>query len=364
MRREFSIGQVRIVPNLILAPMSGVTSAAFRELLLQENPGAVGLSVTEFISIEGLTRGNQQSANMMRRAAGEKPFSIQIFGYDIDRMTESAQMAEASGAEIVDINCGCPVPKVVKRGGGCELMRQPDHLETMLAAVVKAVKVPVTLKIRSGWNERAINAVDVALRAEAVGIQAVTVHGRTREQLYRGEADWEIVEQVANAVKIPVIGSGDIVDAESARRRLRSSAIAGLMVGRAALSNPWVFREIQSGLDGDPIAPAPYVETARILKRYMEKLIVQCALDEKSDRAAMGRLKQLASQVTRRVPGSADTRRALCTMNNLEDFRRGVETWEENLASGRYRFEESEWAASSERDDSDLSANGEQGVLL
>jgi tRNA-dihydrouridine synthase B len=307
---SFEIRNIKIAPGLVLAPMSGVTNSAFRRLIRELNPGSVGLLVSEFVSVEGMTRNSGRSVQMMRFREVERPFAIQIFGYDIDRMRDGAKMVEDAGADIVDINCGCPAPKVVKRGGGCELMRQPEHLAKILREVRKAVKIPLTLKMRSGWEESALNASQVAEIAESEGVEALAVHGRTRTQLYRGLADWEVVEKVASERKIPVSGSGDVTDATSAAVRLRGS-VAGLFIGRAALSNPFVFREI---------CGAPVVSIAKsselavsILERYIELL-----REDDSPRASIGRVKQLASQMCRGLPWRQDVCRAM----TLEDQQR------------------------------------------
>jgi tRNA-dihydrouridine synthase B len=323
------IRSVEFSPRLILAPMSGVTCSAFRRMIRRENPGAVGLLVTEFISIEGLTRANPQSVRLMQYREEERPLSIQIFGYDIDRMVDAAKIAQDAGADIVDINCGCPVPKVVKRGGGCELMRQPDHLMKILAAVRNAVTIPLTLKIRAGWDDNSRNALDVAVRAEQCGIDMLTIHGRTRVQLYRGLADWNLIGEVASNLSIPVVGSGDIMDVESARERLASGA-AALMIGRGALANPWIFSELSALLSGKSYAPHRPEETARLLRRYA--LLLHEDMPEKG---AIGRLKQLASQAVRNMPGAAQARKAMCTSQTVSALLDVTKRWEDDLSSGR-----------------------------
>lgn len=288
----FSIRHINVSPGLVLAPMSGVTCSAFRQLIREMNPGAVGLLVSEFISVEGMTREGRKSLEMMRFAEVERPFGIQIFGYDVQRMRDAAVMVEQAGADIVDINCGCPAPKVVKRGGGCELMRQPLHLASILREVRRAVSIPLTIKMRSGWDDGSRNAPEIASIAEREGVEAVTVHGRTRAALYRGSADYEIVKQVVETVRIPVCGSGDVCDAASARERL-SSGVVGLYVGRAAIFNPVVFSEIISGQSQDLRRDSP--QMARVLLRYRDLLLE----GGRPPIAVIGRLKQLASQMAK-----------------------------------------------------------------
>jgi tRNA-dihydrouridine synthase B len=305
--------------------MSGVTSSAFRRFIRELNPLSVGYMVSEFISVEGLTRLGRKSLQMMRYQACERPLGIQIFGYDIERMCHAAQMVEASGVEVVDINCGCPAPKVVKRGGGCELMRQPEHLTRMIREVRKAISIPLTIKIRSGWDEKSLNALDIARMAESEGVNAITVHGRTRTALYRGSADWEIVARIVDTVSIPVFGSGDVVDAASARERL-SSGVAGLYIGRAVLSDPFVFSKITAELFSErPVCQVPYdaesSEVPRILTdRAMATLLLRYRTllhEEFSVEGSVGKIKQLASPMGR---GRAWIKNLLRCMTDKEQY--------------------------------------------
>lgn len=332
-KQPLKVGTAQISPRLILAPMSGVTNSCFRRLIKGLNPDSVGLLVTEFISVEGLTRQNQQSIRMMRFAPEERTFAVQIFGHEISRMVDAAKMAEDAGADILDINSGCPVPKVVRRGGGCELMRQPEHMEKLLTAVQKAIKIPLTLKIRAGWDLANRNALQIAQIAERCGVAMLTVHGRTRSEGYRGSADWGLIGEVARSISIPVVGSGDVVDGASARRAFESG-VSAVMIGRAALSNPWVFSEVCAALEGREFVRPPAAATADILMRYADLLLA-----ELPERAVIGRLKQLASQVTRRVRGSAPIRRELCRSQGVEQFLERLRHWSDELNSHPERFE-------------------------
>ncbi len=334
MLKPIKLRNVTISPNLILAPMSGVTGICFRRLIKLLNPEAVGLVVTEFISIEGLTRKNDQSLRMMRYEEEERPLSIQIFGHEIGRMVDAAKMVEQAGADIVDINSGCPVPKVVKKGGGCELMRQPEHLAKMLPAVRKAVNIPLTLKIRAGWDLKNKNALEIAKIAEDSGVEMLSLHGRTRQEAYRGFSDWELIAEVASKINIPVIGSGDVVCAETAKKAL-NSGVAGIMIGRAALSNPWVFTEIYSAINALPYNSPPALATIEVLLEYIK--LLNHYLPEK---AAIGRLKQLTSQLTRRVPGSAQVRRALCMSSSLSQYTDTLKLWADNLENQGNKVDE------------------------
>src|SRR5215510_12035363 len=210
--REMFIRNVTISPALVLAPMAGVTDSSFRRLI--KELGGVGLIVTEFISVEGLTRGNLRTHRMMRFLPEERPLSIQIFGYDADRMAGAAEIIQESGADIVDINCGCPAKKVVKGGGGSSLLRDLPQLEKIVRRVRRAVSIPLTMKIRTGWDDSSINAVEVARLIEDCGANMIAIHGRTRMQGYSGRANWDVIRAVKRAVSIPVIGCGDFVTPE------------------------------------------------------------------------------------------------------------------------------------------------------
>lgn len=320
---SIQLGPVEVTPPLILAPMSGVTGSAFRRLVKELNPGSVGLVVTEFISVEALTRQNPRSLQLMDHDPEERPLSVQIFGHDINRMLDAALMAQDAGADIIDINSGCPVPRVVKRGGGCELMRQPEHLEKILATLAQALSIPLTLKMRSGWDANSRNAVEIAKRAEGVGVRMIAVHGRTRVDQYRGLADWNFIGEVARAVSIPVIGSGDITNGTTAKRALEQG-VSGLMIGRGALANPWIFGDIQKELCCEQVSIRPLADVIDAVIRYRELL-----LETLPEKAAIGRLKQLASQSFRGQRGAPEIRRGLCTAKSLAEFSQLLEIYRE-----------------------------------
>jgi tRNA-dihydrouridine synthase B len=318
---QFSIRNLKIKPGLVLAPMSGVTTSAFRRLVKQFNPGAVGLVITEFISVEGLSRQGSRSISMMRFRDEERPFGVQIFGHDIDRMRDAALMVEEAGADLVDINCGCPAPKVVRRGGGCELMRQPLHLAALFRAVRATVKIPLTMKMRSGWDDSCKNAPQIAKMVESEGVEAITVHGRTRAQLYRGKADWKIAQIIKESVKIPVCGSGDVVCLESARER-QAYGVDGLYIGRGALFNPLCFTEIATGQKQNLSHDG--VKQCDILLRYSEML-----LEDFPAIACIGKLKQLASQMCRGL----SLRKAVCQAQTLPEILEIIRRTREQYAT-------------------------------
>ena len=244
--KPFKIRNVEISPPLILSPMAGVTDVSFRRLIKRR--GGVGLTVSEFISVEGLTRNNPKSTRQMRFYADERPFAVQIFGGQPERMRMAAEMAEEIGADILDINCGCPAPKVVKHGGGSGLLKDYARLESILKEIKKAITIPLTIKIRAGFYDHTINAVDTAKLAEACGVEHIALHGRTKEQGYRGLANWDLVRRIKEVVSVPVSGSGDVTTIEGAFSRFEETNCDGVLIGRGAMANPWIFRQIEDSI--------------------------------------------------------------------------------------------------------------------
>jgi tRNA-dihydrouridine synthase B len=224
---------------IILAPMAGVSDLPYR-LLIREAGAAMVCG--EMVSGKALVYGNRKTIDLLRTDPAERPVSLQLFGAEPDILGEAAKIVEEQGADILDLNMGCPVPKVVKNGEGSALMRKPELVEKIIKAMVKAVDIPVTVKIRKGWDDSSVNAVEIAKIAEEAGAQAITVHGRTRTQLYTGKADWEIIRRVKQAVRIPVIGNGDVRKPEDAKAMLEFTGCDGVAIGRAAFGNPWLFK--------------------------------------------------------------------------------------------------------------------------
>ena len=266
-----NIGYIELSEPLELAPMVGITDLTFR--LICRRLGC-GMTVSEMVSAKGLLYKNVKTTEMLRIDDGERPTAIQLFGSVPAELAEAARMVEASGADMIDFNMGCPVPKIVNNGEGSALMKNPQLAHDILAAMVKAVKIPVTVKFRAGWDDANRNAVEIARAVEAAGVSAVAVHGRTRQQFYEGKADWSIIADVKQAVKVPVFGNGDIFTVADGLRMLEQTGCDGLMIGRGADGNPWLFTALAAALRGEQLPQPPSLkERLAQAAEHLEMLI-------------------------------------------------------------------------------------------
>jgi nifR3 family TIM-barrel protein len=333
MFEPFKIRDIEIKPPLILSPMAGVTDVSFRRLLKRR--GGIGLTVSEFISVEGLTRSNPKSKRQMRFFEDERPFAVQIFGGQPARMRMAAEMAEEVGADILDVNCGCPAPKVVKHGGGSGLLRDHSRLEEILTEIKKAIKIPLTIKIRAGFYDHTINAVETARLAEACGVEHIALHGRTKEQGYKGLANWDLVRQIKEVVSVPVSGSGDVVTVEGAFQKWRETNCDGILIGRGAMANPWIFRQIEDALAGREIFQPTLEDKRGVLLEYFEML-----REDMPETPAIGKMKQLAGQFTRGLQGGALFRTTIYHSHSVTEILDRICEYFEAVASGRPYFGE------------------------
>ena len=307
---KLKIGSVTLDNNILLAPMAGVTDLPFRLLCREQG---VGLVCMEMISAKAILYKNKNTESLLTIHPQEGPVSLQLFGSDPKILSEMAKRIEERPFAILDINMGCPVPKVVGNGEGSALMKQPKLVEEIVTAVVKAVRKPVTVKIRKGFNDTCVNAVEIARIAEGCGAAAVMIHGRTREQYYAGEADWEIIADVKDKLSIPVIGNGDVTDGVSAAAILQQTGCDGVMVGRAARGNPWIFRQIAAYLQNGTVLARP--EKEEIKETILRHAGMQ--LEYKGEYTGIREMRKHVSWYTAGMPDSARLRRSV---NMVESF--------------------------------------------
>jgi tRNA-dihydrouridine synthase B len=265
------IGSVNLASPYAIAPMAGMTDTAFRRLVKRQ--GGCGLVVTEMVSAEGLVRGIDRTLEYAEYTEEERPVSIQIFGGDPAKMADAARIVQDLGADIVDINMGCPVPKIARHNAGCSLMREPEHAAAVIGAMARAVTIPVTVKMRAGWNDGEINAPQLAKMAADAGAAAVAVHGRTAAQSYSGSSDWNLISEVAAGIGIPVLGSGDCVEPDQILERLATTRASGVLVGRGVLRNPWILAQARDMAEGRPARVVSLEQRGQFLLDYMDLLL-------------------------------------------------------------------------------------------
>lgn len=300
--------------KVALAPMAGVADRAFRELCV--NYGAC-YSVTEMVSAKGLTLNDKKSKELLAITEPERPCGAQIFGNDPKTMAKAAVKTLEFNPEFIDINMGCPAPKVAASGGGALLMKNPLLAEQIVKEVVNAVNIPVTVKMRSGWDDNSINAVELAKRCENAGAKAITVHGRTKIQMYSPPVNVDIIREVKKAVKVPVIGNGDIIDGKSAAKMLEETGCDLVMVGRAALGRPWVFKQINAYLEHERILPEPpVIERMLIMLKHIEKLCLY-----KGERVGIREARKHAAWYTKGLRGAAEYRAKMSSIESFDDLK-------------------------------------------
>lgn len=315
---SYRVAHITVEPNIVLAPMVGVTDSIFRRTIL--GLGGCGLVSSEMTNAASVSPRMLKRNHQLDFLPEERPITVQLSGNEPDLVASAARLVEAHGADILDINCGCPSPKVTGGGHGSALLRDLPKMERLLRAVKAAVQIPVTLKFRSGWDDQTLNYLDTARMAESVGVAALSLHARTRQQAYNGSANWEHIAEVKRVVSIPVIGNGDVKDARDALLRLREYGPDGVMIGRGAMANPWIFMQIAQLRRGEaPYQPTP-ADKRELLLRYLEMCQV-----EMPDRLALNKLKQLIGQFSVGLPGSAALRAAVHRSTMCDEARDHVE---------------------------------------
>lgn len=308
-----NIGNVEFNHIAFLAPMAGIADRAFRELCVQYG---ASYTVTEMVSAKGLTMGDRKSAELLT-LGNEHPCGAQIFGDDPEIMALAAKKVLEYKPEIIDINMGCPAPKIAMNGGGASLMKRPERAYEITRAVVESVDIPVTVKIRKGWDDDSVNAIHMAELMEKAGAAAIAIHGRTRQQMYSGKVDFDIIRDVKKAVSIPVIGNGDITDEQSATIMLEKTGCDAIMIGRGALGNPWLFSQINAYLDECRVIPAPTIMQKMVtMLKHIEKTI-----EYKGEYTAMREARHHAAYYTKGMRGGAALRKEISSYEHFEQLQ-------------------------------------------
>ena len=316
---KLKIGNVELKNNILLAPMAGITDLPFRLICEKFEPGLV---CTEMVSSKAIFYGDEKTKKLMNLEGEKRPVSIQIFGSDLEAF-EYATKYVSNLADIIDINMGCPAPKVVKNGDGSKLLLDLEKAKDILETVVKNSKVPVTLKFRKGWDSEHIVATEIAKIAQRAGISAITIHGRTRAEYYSGKADLEIIKKVKESVNIPVIGNGDVVDEESAKEMFEKTGVDGIMIGRASMGNPWIFKKIKYYLEtGEKLPEITSDEKLKIIKEHLNLLV-----NEKGEDVAIKEFRKHLAAYSKNLPNSSNFRVRVNAIDNKKELENSIDEY-------------------------------------
>lgn len=317
------LGKIELKVPTVLAPMAGVTDLPFRILCKKQG---VGLLVSEMVSAKGLLYSNQKTFELLKMLPEEQPLAIQLFGKEPEELARAAKIVQDFGAAIIDINMGCPVPKIVNNGEGSAILKNPELVYEILARIKDKINIPLTVKIRSGWDDNLINAIEVAQKAEKAGVAAIAVHARTRAQFYQGKADWNIIKQVVLNTKIPIIGNGDINSPEKAEEMLAFTGCKAVMIGRGAEGNPWIFKQISQLLSGEKIEVVSLEERFAMLLEHLQLLV-----EHKGAIIAVKEMRRHALSYVKGLPFATEYRGLLNRAVEVAEFSKIVQEYQQRL---------------------------------